>query len=325
MHFYLDHDWMTELGEGLPVYRPPLNMAALFAEPDIGDARRADGHAERDGPLPDPAQQVVDPLGVPGQPVHAVALARRPDIWMSDRDAAKVGIEDNDWIEAVNRNGVVVARAIVSHRMPEGTVYMHHAQDRLIDVPLAETSGKRGGIHNSLTRLLVKPSHLIGGYAQLSFAFNYLGPTGNQRDEVTVIRKRSPGGEVLMKVMAQMAMVMNLDKCIGCHTCSVTCKQAWTNRSGTEYVWFNNVETRPGLGYPRTYEDQEKWKGGWELNKRGRLKLKAGGRFKKLLTIFSNPKLPSIQRLLRAVDLRLRHAHRRARRRSTPRSRGRSR
>ncbi len=97
-----------------------------------------------------------------------------------------------------------------------------------------------------------------------------------------------------MRVMAQMAMVMNLDKCIGCHTCSVTCKQAWTNRSGTEYVWFNNVETRPGLGYPRTYENQEKWKGGWELNKRGRLKLKAGGRYKKLLTIFSNPKLPSI-------------------------------
>ena len=97
-----------------------------------------------------------------------------------------------------------------------------------------------------------------------------------------------------MRVMAQMAMVMNLDKCIGCHTCSVTCKQAWTNRSGTEYIWFNNVETKPGLGYPRTYEDQEKWKGGWELNQRGRLKLKGGGRFKKLLTIFSNPKLPSI-------------------------------
>jgi nitrate reductase / nitrite oxidoreductase, beta subunit len=97
-----------------------------------------------------------------------------------------------------------------------------------------------------------------------------------------------------MRVMAQMAMVMNLDKCIGCHTCSVTCKQAWTNRSGTEYVWFNNVETRPGLGYPRTYEDQEKWRGGWELNRRGRLKLKGGNRFKKLLTIFSNPKLPSI-------------------------------
>jgi nitrate reductase beta subunit len=94
--------------------------------------------------------------------------------------------------------------------------------------------------------------------------------------------------------MAQLAMVMNLDKCIGCHTCSVTCKQAWTNRTGMEYVWFNNVETRPGQGYPRTYQDQETWRGGWELNKRGRLKLKGGGRFRKLVTIFANPKLPSI-------------------------------
>ncbi len=98
-----------------------------------------------------------------------------------------------------------------------------------------------------------------------------------------------------MRVMAQMAMVMNLDKCIGCHTCTVTCKQAWTNRTGLEYVWFNNVETRPGLGYPRRYEDQEQWKGGWELNRTGHLKLKAGGRFQKLLNIFSNPKMPGIQ------------------------------
>jgi nitrate reductase alpha subunit len=110
---------------------------------------------------------------------------------MSTQDAAKVGIDDNDWIEAVNRNGVVVARAIVSQRMPEGTVYMYHAQERTIDVPIAETSGKRGGIHNSLTRLLMKPTHLAGGYAQISYAFNYLGPTGNQRDEVTRIRRRS--------------------------------------------------------------------------------------------------------------------------------------
>ncbi|GAA3813615.1 nitrate reductase subunit beta [Cellulomonas soli] len=94
--------------------------------------------------------------------------------------------------------------------------------------------------------------------------------------------------------MAQMAMVMNLDKCIGCHTCSVTCKQAWTNRTGVEYVWFNNVETRPGVGYPRTYEDQERWGGGWVRNKRGRLKLRSGGRFTKLTHIFSNPTLPEI-------------------------------
>ena len=98
-----------------------------------------------------------------------------------------------------------------------------------------------------------------------------------------------------MKVMAQMSMVMNLDKCIGCHTCSVTCKQAWTNRTGMEYVWFNNVETRPGLGYPRTYQDQDRWKGGWKLKKNGRLTLRAGGRWRKLATIFSNPLMPSIQ------------------------------
>ncbi len=98
-----------------------------------------------------------------------------------------------------------------------------------------------------------------------------------------------------MKVMAQLAMVMNLDKCIGCHTCSVTCKQAWTNRSGMEYVWFNNVETRPGQGYPRRYEDQQRWKGGWTLTRRGRLVLRSGGRLRKLASIFANPVLPQIQ------------------------------
>ncbi|MFI2752280.1 nitrate reductase subunit alpha [Cellulomonas sp. P22] len=186
-HFFLDHDWLIEIGEQLPVFRPPLNMAALFGEPQLGDQgelgitlryltphNKWSIHSEYQDNL------------------LMLSLSRGgPLIWMSEKDAAKIGVADNDWIEAVNRNGVVVARAVVSYRMPEGTVYMHHAQDRLIDVPLAETSGKRGGIHNSLTRILMKPSHLVGGYAQLCFAFNYLGPTGNQRDEVTVIRRRS--------------------------------------------------------------------------------------------------------------------------------------
>lgn len=97
-----------------------------------------------------------------------------------------------------------------------------------------------------------------------------------------------------MRIMCQVGMVMNLDKCIGCHTCSVTCKQAWTNRAGTEYVWFNNVETRPGQGYPRRYEDQQKWKGGWTLNRRGRLQLKAGNRLTKLLGIFASPVQPEL-------------------------------
>ena len=97
-----------------------------------------------------------------------------------------------------------------------------------------------------------------------------------------------------MRIRAQMGMVMALDKCIGCHTCSVTCKTVWTNRPGAEYMWFNDVETKPGVGYPKRWEDQERWQGGWKLDRKGRLRLKAGGRVKKLLTIFANPDMPTI-------------------------------
>ena len=97
-----------------------------------------------------------------------------------------------------------------------------------------------------------------------------------------------------MRIKAQVSMVMNLDKCIGCHTCSVTCNNVWTNRPGMEYAWFNDVETKPGVGYPKRWEDQEQWKGGWTLDKRGKLALKAGGRLRKLLNIFANPDLPTL-------------------------------
>lgn len=98
-----------------------------------------------------------------------------------------------------------------------------------------------------------------------------------------------------MKVLAQIAMVMNLDKCIGCHTCSVTCKQAWTNREGTEYMWFNNVETRPGVGYPKGWEDQGRWRGGWERTAGGRLRPRSGGRLRRLAQIFANPEMPGVE------------------------------
>ena len=98
-----------------------------------------------------------------------------------------------------------------------------------------------------------------------------------------------------MRIMVQVAMVMNLDKCIGCHTCTVTCKQTWTNRPGTEYVYFNNVETKPGIGYPTRYEDQNEWKGGWELDHKGRIRLRGGSRIRRLLSIFYNPDLPTIE------------------------------
>jgi nitrate reductase alpha subunit len=185
-HFFLDHDWMAELGEQLPTYRPPLNMQRIF------------GHQ---GGAAEGAEVTVRYLTPHSKwSIHStyqdnpfmLSLSRGgPDLWMSPQDADRIGAKDNDWIEAYNRNGVVVARAVVSHRMPAGTVYMYHAKDRTIDTPKSELSGQRGGTGNSLTRLLIKPTHLIGGYAQLSYGFNYYGPTGNQRDEVTVIRRRS--------------------------------------------------------------------------------------------------------------------------------------
>ncbi len=96
-----------------------------------------------------------------------------------------------------------------------------------------------------------------------------------------------------MKIRAQFGMVMNLDKCIGCHTCSITCNNTWTNRPGAEYMWWNNVETKPGIGYPKEWENQDRHKGGWIL-KDGKLELRAGGRLHKLLHLFHNPHLTPI-------------------------------
>jgi nitrate reductase beta subunit len=97
-----------------------------------------------------------------------------------------------------------------------------------------------------------------------------------------------------MKIRAQIAMVLNLDKCIGCHTCSVTCKNVWTSRDGVEYAWFNNVETKPGIGYPKDWENQKKWKGGWVRQANGKLVPRLGGKFRVLAKIFMNPDLPEI-------------------------------
>jgi nitrate reductase beta subunit len=97
-----------------------------------------------------------------------------------------------------------------------------------------------------------------------------------------------------MKIRSQIGMVLNLDKCIGCHTCSVTCKNVWTSREGMEYAWFNNVETKPGVGYPNEWENQKKWKGGWERKSDGTLQPRIGGKLKVLGNIFANPDLPQI-------------------------------
>jgi nitrate reductase / nitrite oxidoreductase, alpha subunit len=187
MHFFLDHDWMAEYGEWLPTYRPPLAYARHYGEQGL----REEGRPEITVRYLTPHSkwsihsEYQDNL-------HMLRLFRGgPVIWMSPTDAETIGVADNDWIEAYNRNGVVACRAVISHRMPQGTVFMYHAKDRHLMTPRSEVSGWHGGGDNSLTRLVIKPTHMIGGYGQLSYGFNYYGPTGNQRDEVTVIRRRA--------------------------------------------------------------------------------------------------------------------------------------
>ena len=186
-HFYLDHAWMLELGEGLPVFRPPLHHRAIF-----GDQGAQDGSGRAELTLKYLTPHSKWSIHSEYQDnIHMLTLFRGGGmLWVSREDAEALEIKDNDWVEAYNRNGVVACRATVSHRIPQGTCLMYHAKDRHLNVPLTELQGKRGGTDNSLTRIVMKPTHFIGGYAQLSFGFNYYGPTGSQRDEVTVLRKR---------------------------------------------------------------------------------------------------------------------------------------
>jgi nitrate reductase alpha subunit len=100
-----------------------------------------------------------------------------------------MGVQDNDWIELYNINGAITARAVVSQRVKEGMCLMYHAQEKIVNVPGSEITGTRGGIHNSVTRAVVKPTHMIGGYAQLSYGFNYYGTIGTNRDEFVIVRK----------------------------------------------------------------------------------------------------------------------------------------
>ena len=297
---------MRAFGEGFCVYRPPIDTKTV--KPVID--RKPNGNAS-----------VVLNFITPHQKwgIHStytdnllmLTLSRGgPIVWISEIDAKAAGIVDNDWIEAYNTNGALVARAVVSQRVKQGMCMMYHAQEKIVNVPGSEQTGQRGGIHNSVTRVVTKPTHMIGGYAQQSYGFNYYGTVGSNRDEFVIVRKMSkvdwldtptrrsawypPFGGRRMKIRAQIAMVLNLDKCIGCHTCSVTCKNVWTSREGMEYAWFNNVETKPGIGYPKDWENQARWKGGWNRKRNGKIEPRIGGKWRVLANIFANPDLPEI-------------------------------
>ena len=184
-HFYQDHEWMRDFGEELCIYKPPINTKTVAPViSDIGEGRK----------------QVVLNWITPHQKwgIHStysenlllLTLNRGgPVVWISEIDARKIGVEDNDWLELYNSNGTIVARAVVSQRVPEGMTMMYHAQEKIINTPISEITGARGGIHNSVTRAVVKPTHMIGGYAQLSYGFNYYGTVGSNRDEFVIVRK----------------------------------------------------------------------------------------------------------------------------------------
>ena len=182
---YQDHPWMRAFGEGFVSYRPPVDTKTVA--PLLG--KRSNGNPE-----------VVLNFITPHQKwgIHStytdnllmLTLSRGgPIVWLSEVDAKKAGIEDNDWIEAFNANGALTARAVVSQRVPEGMVMMYHAQEKIVNTPGSEIMGTRGGIHNSVTRACPKPTHMIGGYAQQSYGFNYYGTVGSNRDEFVIVRK----------------------------------------------------------------------------------------------------------------------------------------
>src|SRR5690554_5718285 len=183
--FYQDHPWMRAFGESLLTYRPPINTKTLVSF-----------EAPADNGFKSKALNFITPHQKWG--IHStysdnllmLTLNRGgPVVWLSETDAAEVGIEDNDWVELYNANGSIAARAVVSQRVKSGMVMMYHAQERQVNVPGSEVSGTRGGMHNSVTRVCPKPTHMIGGYAQLSYSFNYYGTVGSNRDEFVMVRK----------------------------------------------------------------------------------------------------------------------------------------
>ncbi|WP_052452291.1 nitrate reductase subunit alpha [Noviherbaspirillum autotrophicum] len=183
--FYQDHLWMRQFGEGFCVYKPAINTKTTAGM--LG--KRPNGNKEIALNWITPHQK----WGIHStysDNLRLLTLSRGgPHVWLSEEDAKVAGIVDNDWIEVFNVNGTLTARAVVSQRVPVGMTLMYHAQEKIVNVPGAETSGMRGGIHNSVTRAVTKPTHMIGGYAQLSYGFNYYGTVGSNRDEFVLVRK----------------------------------------------------------------------------------------------------------------------------------------
>ncbi len=183
--FYQDHPWMIAFGEGLSSYRPPVDLKTTAGIHGI----KGNGNTEILLNFITPHQKWGIHSTFSDNLMMLTLNRGGPVIWLSEDDARAAGIVDNDWVELFNINGAIAARAVVSQRVNPGLVLMYHAQEKIINTPGSEITGARGGIHNSVTRIVLKPTHMIGGYAQLSYGFNYYGTIGTNRDEFVVVRK----------------------------------------------------------------------------------------------------------------------------------------
>ncbi len=182
---YQDHLWMRAFGEGFCVYRPPIDTKGV--NPVI--KTKSNGNPQLVLNFITPHQKWGIHSTYSDNLLMLTLNRGGPVVWISEVDAVKGALVDNDWVEVYNVNGAIVARVVVSQRMKEGTIYMYHAQEKIVNTPGSQITGQRGGIHNSVTRAIVKPTHMIGGYAQLSYGFNYYGTVGSNRDEFVIVHK----------------------------------------------------------------------------------------------------------------------------------------
>ena len=160
----------ARLRRGALAYRPPVDTQAVNAGHRASTATATRDRAE----LHHAASEMGHPLHLYRQSADADAVPRRP-VRLDQRERRqKAGIVDNDWVEAYNANGALVARAVVSQRVKHGMCMMYHAQEKIVNMPGSEITGQRGGIHNSVTRAVLKPTHMIGGYAQQSLRLQLL-------------------------------------------------------------------------------------------------------------------------------------------------------
>ncbi|MBX7244482.1 MAG: nitrate reductase subunit alpha [Candidatus Sumerlaeaceae bacterium] len=184
-HLYLDHEVYIAFGEHLPTFKPRPEMMILG---DLDKSSTGPGTLQLNYLTPHGKWHIHSTFG---DTLRMETLSRGVEpVWVNDKDADLVGIEDNDWVEVYNDHGVVCTRACVSARVPRGLCMIYHSPERTLSVPKSQERGnRRAGGHNSLTRVRLKPLFMIGGYAQFTYAFNYWGPQGVNRDTYVLVKK----------------------------------------------------------------------------------------------------------------------------------------